>query len=96
MYIPLGGAQAQLWTVWLIFFFVALWHDIELKLFVWGLLNSVFYVIEILGVRVAKSELFKNAVPTYIQYILKVFAGALFIFVLIGEFLYIFTLHINI
>ena len=33
--------------VWLIFIFVALWHDIEWKLLIWGLLNSIFLIIEV-------------------------------------------------
>lgn len=29
MYIPLGGSQRKLLNVWVIFTFVALWHDLE-------------------------------------------------------------------
>ena len=29
MYIPLGGSQRKLLNVWVIFSFVAIWHDLE-------------------------------------------------------------------
>lgn len=29
MYIPLGGSQRKLLNVWVIFTFVAIWHDLE-------------------------------------------------------------------
>lgn len=47
MYLPLGGRSNRWLTVWPIFIFVAIWHDIELKLLVWGGLNAVFLVIEV-------------------------------------------------
>lgn len=46
IYNPLGGKDRQLVSVWFIFLFVALWHDLEWKLFVWGLANAFFYVLE--------------------------------------------------
>ena len=30
-----------------VFFFVAMWHDAEMKLLLWGLLNSVFFLVEV-------------------------------------------------
>jgi hypothetical protein len=33
--------------VWLVFLFVAMWHDAELKLLLWGIFNSVFFMIEV-------------------------------------------------
>ena len=27
-YIPLGGQRTQLWSMWIIFTFVGLWHDL--------------------------------------------------------------------
>jgi protein-cysteine N-palmitoyltransferase HHAT len=47
MYKPMGGRKNRLLNVWVVFFFVAIWHDIEMKLLVWGALNSVFFVIEV-------------------------------------------------
>ena len=52
MYIPLGGRKMAWLNVWPIFLFVAVWHDIEPKLLLWGALNSIFYVIEVWNVAV--------------------------------------------
>lgn len=49
MYLPMGGREFQTFNVWPIFFFVAIWHDIEPKLLYWGFLNSIFYVIEVIS-----------------------------------------------
>lgn len=48
MYIPLGGSQKKLYNVWIIFTFVALWHDLEWKLISWAWLTCVFLIPEIL------------------------------------------------
>mgnify|MGYP001810695322 CR=1 FL=1 len=32
MYVPLGGSTRRVWIIWPIFFFVALWHDLEVRL----------------------------------------------------------------
>ncbi|CAM9190451.1 unnamed protein product [Discosporangium mesarthrocarpum] len=51
IYIPLGGSKpGHWWNVFVVFIFVALWHDMEAKLVAWGLLNGIFFVIEA-GVR---------------------------------------------
>ena len=44
LYIPLGGSQRRIINSFLIFTFVAVWHDIELKLLAWGWL-SVFFIL---------------------------------------------------
>lgn len=47
MYVPMGGRSYRVISVWFIFLFVAVWHDIEPKLLVWGLMNAAFYLIEV-------------------------------------------------
>jgi protein-cysteine N-palmitoyltransferase HHAT len=47
LYVPLGGRDKAWLSVWPIFLFVAVWHDIEPKLLLWGALNAGFYVIEV-------------------------------------------------
>lgn len=49
LYIPLGGSRHQLRNSLLVFAFVALWHDIELRLFVWGFLIVLFVMPEIVA-----------------------------------------------
>lgn len=42
LYIPLGGSKSQLRNSLIVFAFVAVWHDIQLRLFVWGGLIVLF------------------------------------------------------
>lgn len=47
IYVPLGGSKpSRRWNVFVVFAFVSFWHDVEPKLFMWGLLNGVFFVLE--------------------------------------------------
>jgi D-alanyl-lipoteichoic acid acyltransferase DltB (MBOAT superfamily) len=52
LYIPLGGANQRAWNTFVIFTFVAGWHDIELKLLAWGWLIALFILPEILCVKI--------------------------------------------
>lgn len=52
IYIPLGGAKYYVWNIWPTFTFVAVWHDIELKLLTWGWLVSGFILPEVVLRRV--------------------------------------------
>jgi len=36
MYFPLGGSSNKIISIWLIFSFVAIWHDFKIHLLVWG------------------------------------------------------------
>ncbi|KYQ90287.1 membrane bound O-acyl transferase family protein [Tieghemostelium lacteum] len=47
LYIPLGGKKTQYFTIWIIFFFIGLWHDLWWSWIAWALLNCVFFSIEI-------------------------------------------------
>lgn len=49
IFIPLGGSRpGRRWNVFVVFAFVAFWHDVEPKLFMWGMLNGVFLVLEVM------------------------------------------------
>lgn len=49
IFIPLGGSKpGRQWNIFVVFVFVAFWHDVEPKLFAWGMLNGVFLVLEML------------------------------------------------
>ena len=48
IYIPLGGSSNRILTSLAVFSFVAVWHDIELRLLVWGWLIVFFLLPEIL------------------------------------------------
>jgi D-alanyl-lipoteichoic acid acyltransferase DltB (MBOAT superfamily) len=49
VYVPLGGAKYFMFNMWIVFTFVALWHDIELKLLAWGWLICLFLLPEIIA-----------------------------------------------
>ena len=83
MYKPLGGRDTKIFNVWLIFLFVAVWHDIELKLLVWGLLNGFFFVLEVTAKRCMNSDAFQRLPASLVQVIL-VLSGATYILVLVG------------
>lgn len=48
IYIPLGGSKNRILTSLTVFSFVAIWHDIQLKLLFWGWLIVVFLIPEIM------------------------------------------------
>ncbi|ODV91558.1 hypothetical protein CANCADRAFT_123 [Tortispora caseinolytica NRRL Y-17796] len=46
IYIPLGGSKNTLLNTLIVFTFVAFWHDVQLRLFIWGWLISLFILPE--------------------------------------------------
>ena len=36
IYVPLGGKKTKIFNMWIVFTFVALWHDLKLNLLIWG------------------------------------------------------------
>ena len=83
MYIPMGGRSTRMGNIWLIFLFVALWHDMEMKLIAWGLLNAFFYTLEVSGSYFMNSEFVqKNLSSNAITYI-GLFSGATYIIILV-------------
>ncbi|OAV85302.1 hypothetical protein PTTG_12787, partial [Puccinia triticina 1-1 BBBD Race 1] len=52
LYVPVGGARNMVPATVLVFTFVALWHDLSLKLLTWGWLVSLFVLPEVLAKRV--------------------------------------------
>jgi len=54
IYIPIGGARRPLINMATVFTFVALWHDISLKLLAWGWLVVLFVIPEIVARKVFK------------------------------------------
>jgi len=56
LYIPLGGQQYRWISIWIIFGFVAFWHDLEWKLLQWAWIMALFFAIE--GVNIQSHEIF--------------------------------------
>ena len=48
MYVPMGGSRLKFISIFPIFFFIAIWHDIELRLLYWALFICVGFLPEIL------------------------------------------------
>ncbi|XP_061339454.1 membrane-bound O-acyltransferase gup1 isoform X2 [Gastrolobium bilobum] len=55
MYIPLGGSRKKLLNVWVVFTFVAIWHDLEWKLLSWAWLTCLFFIPEMVLKSAAKT-----------------------------------------
>ena len=36
LFIPLGGNKYKVFNIWVVFGFVALWHDLTMNLIAWG------------------------------------------------------------
>ena len=82
MYLPLGGRDNP-FSLWIIFVFVAMWHDFDIKLLTWGLLNAAFHMVEIIGRIMGKSSCFE-ALSGCSQLTLRVIAGGIFVLMLMG------------
>ena len=88
MYKPMGGISNSILNVCYIFLFVAIWHDIELKLIMWALLNSFFYLVEFYTIEFFKTHQ-EYIIGSYFLnrsafYAMCSFGGALYIVVLIA------------
>lgn len=51
IYIPLGGSNNRILTSLAVFSFVAIWHDIQLKLLLWGWLVVIFLLPEMFATK---------------------------------------------
>ena len=56
MYIPLGGQKYRMYNTFAVFTFVAVWHDIELRLLIWGWLIALFILPEIILTALGKKH----------------------------------------
>jgi D-alanyl-lipoteichoic acid acyltransferase DltB (MBOAT superfamily) len=73
IYIPLGGNDFRSWkgavrsimTFFLIFTFVALWHDIKLRLLMWGWMVVFFMLPEIAGKMLFPASKWENRPTAY-------------------------------
>ncbi|KAH3667422.1 hypothetical protein OGAPHI_003071 [Ogataea philodendri] len=54
VYVPLGGSQSRILASLAVFTFVAVWHDIELRLLIWGWLVVLFLLPEMIATQFAK------------------------------------------
>ncbi|OMJ90953.1 hypothetical protein SteCoe_6621 [Stentor coeruleus] len=48
LFIPLGGSRYKIYNIWVVFGFVAIWHDLTLSLLFWGWGMCLFIMPEVL------------------------------------------------
>jgi protein-cysteine N-palmitoyltransferase HHAT len=48
MYVPMGGSRTKFLSIFPIFFFIAVWHDIEMRLLFWAFFICIGFIPEIL------------------------------------------------
>lgn len=51
LYIPLGGSSHKILNSFVIFTFVAVWHDIQLRMLAWGWLITLFILPEMVATK---------------------------------------------
>lgn len=78
VYIPLGGSKGgsirQLINVFVVFTFVALWHDIESKLLVWSGAFTLFSIPHILGSRLVQTAAYRRFAASHENLTVLLFA----------------------
>ncbi|KAJ3681384.1 hypothetical protein LUZ60_015873 [Juncus effusus] len=77
MYIPLGGSKRKLLNIWVIFTFVAIWHDLEWKLISWAWLTCIFLVPEIIVKSAANSFKATSTIKMLFNRELRAVGGAI-------------------
>lgn len=48
LFVPLGGSKFKIYNIWVVFGFVAIWHDLTLNLLAWGWGMCLFIMPEVL------------------------------------------------
>ena len=83
IYIPLGGSHYKYITVFVVFTFVALWHDMNMKLLAWGWITGLTFLpemlIKVMFNRIASLRAMKK--KNYFRFLVA-FGGALNILLL--------------
>ncbi|XP_058095818.1 membrane-bound O-acyltransferase gup1 isoform X8 [Magnolia sinica] len=77
LYIPLGGSRKKLLNVWVIFTFVAVWHDLEWRLLSWAWLTCLFFIPEMIVKSAVSALKAKSAIHEFILRELGAVAGAI-------------------
>ncbi|CAL4902993.1 unnamed protein product [Urochloa decumbens] len=76
LYIPLGGSRRKLLSIWVIFTFVAVWHDLEWKLVSWAWLTCLFFIPEILVKSLSNKFQASSSLGMLVHREFKAIAGA--------------------
>lgn len=49
IYVPIGGSKRRFLSLWIIFTFIALWHEFSTEWLAWAFFNICIFVIEMVG-----------------------------------------------
>ncbi|KAI9337615.1 MBOAT, membrane-bound O-acyltransferase family-domain-containing protein [Zopfochytrium polystomum] len=60
VFVPLGGSENYVFNMIIVFTFVAVWHDLDLNLLVWGWLVAVFILPEMLAKKAFPEKAWKS------------------------------------
>lgn len=66
IYVPLGGSNSTIIPKLLVFTFVALWHDLSMRLLVWGWLISLFILPEVIASKVLSESKVRSALAFFL------------------------------
>ncbi|TQE07327.1 hypothetical protein C1H46_006980 [Malus baccata] len=77
LYIPLGGTRRKLLNVWVVFTFVAIWHDLEWKLLSWAWLTCLFFIPEMILKSATNAFQVKSTHGEFVVRELSAVAGAI-------------------
>lgn len=79
LFVPLGGSKYKIFNIWVVFGFVALWHDLTLNLLAWGWGMCIFIMPEVM----VKSYFLRSSMANFRKTLmfswLSAFAGGVYI-----------------
>ncbi|CAG9316669.1 unnamed protein product [Blepharisma stoltei] len=84
LFVPLGGSKYKIFNIWIVFGFVALWHDLNLNLLVWGWGMCLFIMPEVLVKSYFQRSKFLNFRKTLKYSWLCAFGGGIYIILMMA------------
>ncbi|KAJ3183380.1 glycerol transporter [Geranomyces variabilis] len=95
LYIPLGGSKYYALNIWPVFTFVAIWHDISLKLLTWGWLVAGFILPEVAVRKIFATEQWRQRIGATLYRHIAATAGVLNILMMMTANLVGFALGVD-
>lgn len=95
LFVPLGGSQYKIYNIWVVFGFVAIWHDLSLNLLAWGWGMCLFIMPEVVVKRIFAGKRFADFRMTLTYNWLCALAGGVYIVLMMIANLVGFSFGIN-
>lgn len=83
LFIPLGGSQYKIYNIWVVFGFVAIWHDLSMHLLAWGWGMCLFIMPEVVVKRIFAGKSFAEFRKTLAYNWLCAFSGGFYCILLV-------------